>query len=125
MLASERLENAKALLAAGRFAGAYYLAGYCVECGLKACISRKTKADDFPPKDANKYYTHDLQKLLDVADLRRTLDDNALLRANWTLVAEWTEECRYATRGDVEAADMIAALTDETDGVFEWLRQNW
>ena len=35
-----RLAEAKALLAAGFPAGAYYLAGYAVECALKACIAK-------------------------------------------------------------------------------------
>jgi HEPN domain-containing protein len=30
------------LLEAGLYAGAYYLAGYAVECALKACIAKKT-----------------------------------------------------------------------------------
>jgi hypothetical protein len=37
-LAEDRRLDAEALLAAQRWAGAYYLAGYAVECGLKACI---------------------------------------------------------------------------------------
>jgi HEPN domain-containing protein len=49
-LAEERLLDAAALLAARRWAGAYYLAGHAVECGLKACIARLTNAEDFPPK---------------------------------------------------------------------------
>ena len=38
-LATLRLAEAKALLDAGLPDGAYYLAGYAVECGLKACIA--------------------------------------------------------------------------------------
>ncbi len=30
--------DAKVLLDAGRWHAAYYLAGYAVECGLKACV---------------------------------------------------------------------------------------
>ena len=37
-LSNERIEDAQALLAASRWAGAYYLAGYAVECALKACV---------------------------------------------------------------------------------------
>jgi len=37
-LAEDRILDAACLLACGRPAGAYYLAGYAVECGLKACI---------------------------------------------------------------------------------------
>ena len=39
-LANERLEDANALLASGRFGAAYYIVGYAAECGLKACIAK-------------------------------------------------------------------------------------
>ena len=58
-LAAERLSDAETLLAAGRFDGAYYVAGYVVECALKACIANKTKEDDFPPRETRKIWTHD------------------------------------------------------------------
>ena len=44
-LADVRAAEAAALLAAGRWDGAYYLAGYAVECALKACVAKLTKAD--------------------------------------------------------------------------------
>jgi len=34
-LADERISEAAVLLAASKFSGAYYLAGYAVECALK------------------------------------------------------------------------------------------
>lgn len=37
-LASDRILDAEALLAARRWSGAYYLGGYAVECGLKSCV---------------------------------------------------------------------------------------
>jgi HEPN domain-containing protein len=49
-LAELRLKEAKALCAAGMYDGAYYLAGYAVECAIKACIAKRTKAEEFPPK---------------------------------------------------------------------------
>ncbi|MSU78452.1 MAG: HEPN domain-containing protein [Gemmataceae bacterium] len=41
-LAQERVRDADSLLKAGQWSGAYYLAGYAVECGLKACIAKLT-----------------------------------------------------------------------------------
>ena len=39
--------------------GAYYLAGYAVECALKACIAKLTDRHDFPDKNfAAKCFTH-------------------------------------------------------------------
>jgi hypothetical protein len=49
-LAELRLREAEALLAAGLPDGAYHLAGYSVECALKACIAKRTQLHDFPEK---------------------------------------------------------------------------
>jgi hypothetical protein len=50
-LARDRVRDAKALLAAHRWSGAYYLAGYAVECALKSCvIVYLMKTDQFPER---------------------------------------------------------------------------
>ena len=45
-----RVREAKVLLDNKCYEGAYYLLGYAVECALKACIARQTKAFDFPDR---------------------------------------------------------------------------
>jgi HEPN domain-containing protein len=63
-LAEERLGDAQALLASNRYGGAYYSIGYAVECGLKACIAKLTRAEDFYDKTlAGKIFTHKLEDL--------------------------------------------------------------
>lgn len=49
-LAEERVGDAQALFASSRYGGAYYIVGYAVECGLKACIAKLTRAEDFYDK---------------------------------------------------------------------------
>jgi hypothetical protein len=49
-LAKIRLKEAQALARLRLYDGAYYLAGYAVECALKACIARRTSRYDFPDK---------------------------------------------------------------------------
>jgi HEPN domain-containing protein len=69
-LAELRLIEARFLLDAGFSDGAYYLAGYAVECALKACIAKGTHQYDFPDKKlVEKSYTHDVEKLLDAAGM--------------------------------------------------------
>jgi len=46
-LAEDRILDAEHLLAAGRWSGAYYLAGYAVECGLKACIMARVESTGY------------------------------------------------------------------------------
>lgn len=56
--------------------GAYYLAGYAVECALKACIAKETKRHEFPPKRqyVHDVYTHDLNSLLRLTGLDKQLE---------------------------------------------------
>ena len=69
-LATTRLDEAQLLLLAGRFSGAYYLAGYSVECALKAVIAKKTQQYDFPDKQhVIKAHTHNLQTLVEQAGM--------------------------------------------------------
>ena len=64
-LARERVREARQLLRARAPNGAYYLAGYAVECALKACIAKKTQRYEFPSRDTvNESHTHDLNRLL-------------------------------------------------------------
>jgi HEPN domain-containing protein len=63
-----RIHEARILLRAGGFQGAYYLAGYAVESALKACIAQQFQRHDIPDRKlVNDVYTHDMDKLLDLA----------------------------------------------------------
>jgi HEPN domain-containing protein len=69
-LARIRLREARALLEARCYDGAYYLCGYAVEVALKACIAKQTRRHDFPDrKTVNDSYSHDLRTLIKVAGL--------------------------------------------------------
>ena len=90
-IANTRIREASALLTAGFPDGAYYLAGYSVECALKACIAKKTREHDFPEKKlVNESYTHRLKDLLRLADLKTefetALQQDQLMEANWDIV---------------------------------------
>ncbi len=130
-LAEVRLREAEALLAAGLWDGAYYLAGYAVECGLKACIARRTVAEAFPPKPevVRDYYSHDLAKLMAVAGLAPTFDAacaaDAQLRANWRLVRAWSEQSRYTFTAEPAARTLVQAVADPTAGVLPWVTTHW
>lgn len=128
-LALERLKDAQALLKNRRYSGAYYMAGYAVECALKASIAAQTKEFDFPPKDAAKLYTHDLEKLLDSAglksELRTARGRSPIFDAYWSAVKDWSEDARYEERSHRQARDMLAAVTDRRHGVLQWLRRHW
>src|SRR5215467_12247401 len=128
-LAELRIREAEILLTAASYPGALYLAGYAVECALKACIAKQTKEYDFPDKKlVNKSYTHDLKELLEAAQLKDTLDQdmrsNKQLEAYWACVVDWGEKKRYELGvAQKEAKDLYKAISDPTNGVLQWLKK--
>ena len=90
------------------YEGAFYLAGYAVECALKACIARKTQAYDFPPQDAKTFYTHDLDILFSKADLKslREVREQKVtkFKLNWAVVKDWKSVTRYEHQIDAKRA---------------------
>ena len=69
-LAEVRLKDARVLSDAGRFSGAYYIAGYAVECALKACIAKQFHEHEFPDlQKVKQIYTHGYYTLVRVAGL--------------------------------------------------------
>ena len=131
-LAEDRILDAACLLAGGRPAGAYYLAGYAVECGLKACIMAHVEAAGAIFEDkkfSEKCWTHDLEELLKLANLKPTLDAdtaaNAALFANWGVAKVWKETSRYEQRAQPEAQAMLDAIDSKPDGVLQWIRNHW
>jgi HEPN domain-containing protein len=130
-LAELRITEAKVLLDNGFYAGAYYLAGYAVECALKACIARLTQQDDFPDRrTVNRSYSHNLTELVDVAQLKTELDRDrqASLAFDiyWNAVKIWSEEARYdISMTETKANELYIAITDPMDGVLIWLKKYW
>ena len=130
-LAEDRIADAAILLASGRWSGAFYLAGYAVECGLKACIARLTNQDDFPRdrKFVEECYTHNLEKLLKAAGLKPALDAdtaaNAAFSNNWGVAKDWDESSRYEQKTRADAQTLYDAITNDPDGVLPWIRLRW
>ena len=130
LLAHERVRDADVLLQAGQWSGAYYLAGYAVECALKACIARLTNLHDYPDKAfAVKCFTHNIETLVDAADLievrNAELQANVPLGKNWILVKNWNESSRYSMWSEAQARVLYAAVNDPATGVFPWIVARW
>ena len=129
-LSDIRFREAKVLSSAGEYSGAYYLAGYAVECALKACFAKTIKRYDFPERDwASKVFTHKLPELAVIAKLKKDLDtsrqQSGEFEANWLRACQWTEESRYFawTKDDAEA--ILDAIGRKKDGVLPWIKQRW
>jgi HEPN domain-containing protein len=129
-LTEDRIADAQVLLDAGRWSAAYYMAGYAIECALKACIAKQTNQHDFPDKDqAYRAYTHSLTGLVKVVLLHDDMHTtqalaNPELYKNWQVVKDWTEQARYEQTDEKSARELHAAITDANSGVLSWVKRN-
>ncbi len=131
-LAEDRVLDAAALLAAGRWSGAYYLAGYAVECGLKACVLVRVEQTGIiflDRKYSEKCWTHDLDALVTLADLEAergtAIAANPVLAKSWVTLEGWTEASRYHQKTEPEARELFYAVNHTTNGVLPWIRSRW
>ena len=133
-LADDRIRDAKSLLDAERWSGAYYVSGYAVECGLKSCILAYIEKSGagviFTERNFQaSCWSHELEKLLKQASLETELQtairDNAVLQGFWGLVTRWKENSRYEQRSRADAKSLYEAIADTNNGVLQWLRKHW
>lgn len=76
-MADIRATEAEVLLAAQRYSGAYYLAGYVVGCALKAHIAKQARRHEFPDRTrVNQSYTPGRDQVLRLAGLEPELDES-------------------------------------------------
>jgi hypothetical protein len=130
LLAIERLKESKLLLDQKCFNGAYYLAGYSIECGLKACIAKQINSHEIPSKSfVNEFYVHDLERLIKLAgigpDHTDKLNSDSEFKINWSIVQKWTEAARYKEWTEIEANELYNAINNLKGGVLSWLQQYW
>jgi HEPN domain-containing protein len=131
-LANLRLDEAKLLAREKQFSGAYYIAGYAIECALKARIASLFRENEIPDRNlVNKVYTHDLAALLSLAELEKPLEierqTDPDLDRRWSVVKNWTEQARYALWTEEQATAMLDAVDGDgkTGGLFQWLSARW
>lgn len=131
-LAKLRLDEAKLLLREKQYSGAYYIAGYAIECALKACIAAQFRENEIPDKKfVNDIYTHDLEDLLALAGLQKLLEmewrSNPDIERRWLVVIKWSEQARYTVWTEDQAKGIIDAIDGDgrTGGLFQWLSARW
>jgi hypothetical protein len=131
-LADLRIAEAQALLTLNvpMPDGAYYLAGYAVECGLKACIAKGYAPEPWPEKDfVAKCHTHEILALIRLAGLEpariATIATVPAFAANLDTTKDWSESSRYQRHSQAEAQRLYDAITNATNGVLPWIKVHW
>lgn len=130
IVAQTKLEDATLLLQHGCSSNAYYLAGYAIEIGLKACITKRIQAETIPDLAFVKsIYNHNLRDLVKVANLTTQLElrqqTDSSFAANWAIVCEWGPTERYNVIALESAEFLISAISDPQHGVLPWIKAYW
>ena len=112
------------MLDLGFYDGAYYLAGYAVECALKACVFARMIHTAWVFEDkwkAQGCLTHDFEELVRLAGLNGELaprlaasaaaataggPPGGAFTANWRIAIQWKVESRYLPRTEAEAREL-------------------
>lgn len=94
-LSDQRTKDAKCLLENRRFNGAKYMAGFVVECLLKAAICE----GELSERRQQLLYSHDLEGLLrESVDATNRINDNQRYQSAFSLVAQWSVALRYQSK---------------------------
>lgn len=126
-----RLLEASTLISARCFQGAYYLAGYSLECAFKACIAKQVEQYDFPDLElARSSYSHRLVDLVGVAGLKQELSAqerrDKRFGLHWIVAKNWSEKSRYERSANEQwARNLYNAITDEKSGILVWVKRFW
>ena len=129
-VAIKRRADARRLFEGGQphTSGAVYLAGYAVECKMKAiamevhgvsslrALTSKLNLDD------NAVFTHGLEALLALLPFEHSFRRSQVWRDFTTQVARWRPSWRYAPRDWPE--DKARAFLSAVDRVYMWLDAN-
>lgn len=98
-LALAKVADARLLFENERYSNAYYLYGYGVELGLKACIARQFLPETIPDKalvSGNKsLFTHRIVDLVGLAGLKSKLAERRMDRefdSRWAVITEWSRK---------------------------------
>ncbi len=115
-VSDERLDDCRALLAAGRYDAAMYLSGYVLEAALKACICDTLGWEGFEehgddrPALFRPLRVHDLKMLLLYSG--REAYVLSYLETQWNNVKDWTPEIRYEPGGSASRRQVEQQLAD-------------
>ena len=128
-LALVKADDASLLFAHKRYSNAYYLFGYSVELGLKACVARQIVSETIPDRAVlTGFLKHRFDELVSIAGLSTLLKnerENREFDIRWSTVAEWSVDSRYDMIDVLNADAMRDAIEHPEYGVLAWLKRHW
>lgn len=129
-LAQNKADDAFFLFENRRYSNAYYLGGYAIEFGIKACIASRIEENTIPDKRfISSIFIHDLASLINIAGLQAELKSkenaDAAFHANWGIVSKWSEQRRYDVADRSTTQFFLDAILNRNHGVLPWIKTYW
>lgn len=105
-LKEDRHKDAQCLFDAGRYDGAFYLAGYAVELHLKWLVCQVLNWSCFPPDGSREFQqlkTHNLDALLQLTGAYNRLLEDKDWKKHWSnFTSNWSPELRYSVEASID-----------------------
>ena len=120
-----RRSDAEVLFKKQRFRGAMYMAGYAVECKLKAALMFAHHAitlEELEAKLGSDLKIHSLERLASRFLGRTRVPPSVELKKNWGIVRAWSVAWRYDR--ELDDPDVAAQFLRSVDWVLRWLENN-
>lgn len=134
-IALQKLHDAEVLYSNACYDSAYYLAGYSVELAFKARICKNISIDNLflPNSKYVKFFKiHDFDTLLMFSGLIEKLENekntNPSFHKNWSYITKWKEDSRYNIKGtktQMEARELLDAISEPKNGFLKWIKKYW
>lgn len=128
-LATSKVEDARLLYDHQRYSNAYYLYGYAIELGLKACIARNVTAETIPDKVVlTGFLDHHVGRLVGLAglaDAMKLARQTEEFDKRWSEISGWSIDARYGAIDAATAAAMADAVEHPNHGAMTWLQRYW
>ena len=135
---TDRVADADALLQAGRWQAAYYLAGYAIETALKVRILQRLQSEPTVILEEGDRYvrevrSHNLLELLKRAGLAKQdasdgwIPDCAdpMVIIQWKTARQWTEASRYERNvTERDARTLCTAILGSAE-LLTWITSQW
>jgi hypothetical protein len=100
------------------------MAGFSVECAIKAAICRKAGKRFFDPdSEAGKYKIHGLRLLIERGGLWNILRDNEGIRFTLLFLDEWTVAWRYNQAAP--KPEWTEQFLDRAEDFNQWLSEKF
>ncbi len=123
----QRPNDAEVLMRSARFRGAMYMAGYAIECRMKAKLLVQHNVgslDQLKRKMGVSFYVHDLERLGSSLSGWRRVRHNMDFKPAWDTVRAWKVDWRYEREFSANGSEIAGKFMDNVEVVLRCIENS-